>query len=261
MTKFTPKIPDEEVNFTKESPLKDFLLLLCGVVGLLLILGYSANFALQRYLPSLSFKQEVDFFNSKNPLSKTFKTDEKLNEFVMKLWQPFDEEGHVTFVPEIQESKEVNAFMGVGGQMTVTKGLLTELKTLNGLSFVLCHELGHFYHRHVIKKLGRKMTFSTLSYLFGLGSADGIINFVSNSFSRKEEAEADHFAVTCVQKQFGHVDGIDEFFSLIISKENLLERVPFLHTHPISKERLESIELLSIQLGYSLTGNLINSPF
>ncbi|MCR9205530.1 MAG: M48 family metallopeptidase, partial [Halobacteriovoraceae bacterium] len=266
MPTFNPKEPDEEVNYGKEHPLKDVLSMLT-IVGLsfvviLLALDYST-----RFIPYfIGLDTETKLFSSeylekfkRSNKSPTKNNEESLQALVNQLWLPFDEDLGIKFSPTILKSEQPNAFMSVGGQLSITSGLLKKITSLNGLGFVVCHELGHFYHRHIIRRMGRSLGISVLFYLVGIGDMKRVANFASQTFTRKDESEADAFAVDCVQKRFGHMAGFDEFFELVLKEESLLEQIPFLSTHPVTTSRIDAIELLSTKKGYSLMGK--TAPF
>lgn len=261
MAKYNPKIPDEDVNYDKEHPLKDVLSLLLVVAlslgVLLLALDYSTRFI--PYFVGLDTETKLFSSHYIKDLKGKVKTklnpkEEMLTSFVNELWLPFDNDLNIKFSPSLIPSKDPNAFMTVGGQLSLTTGLLEDIQSMNGLSFVICHELGHFYHRHVIRRMGRTLGINILFYLLGIGNMERVANFASQSFSRKDESEADAFAVECVQKRFGHMEGFDEFFKLVMKKETALDKIPFLSTHPVTSSRVHAIEALSIKKGFSLNG-------
>lgn len=254
MTNFNPKTPDEEVNYSKEHPLKDFAILVGGLFVIIIALIFILDFSMGHIATFVNLESEVSWFGKSAPKQED---SIEVTELVNELWLPFDEERKITFHPRILPLGEPNAFMTVGGDMTVTNGLLKEMKSLNALGFVLCHELGHFYHRHVIKRMGTNLGISALLKLVGVGSVEDVVSFAAKSFSRKDEAEADAFAVDCVQKRFGHMKDFDSFFQVILKKESLLDKVSFISTHPITTSRINAIGQLAVEKGYSLEGPVL----
>lgn len=179
---------------------------------------------------------------------------QRLKDLTHDLWQPYDQKRGVTFSVNIMSSKSLNAFIHFGGKILITTQLLKEIKTLNGLSFVLCHELGHFLYRHMITVWGRKLGISLLLHLAGIKNIDDFLKISQSRYSRKHETDADSFAVQCLQKRFGHLGGFDEFFNLVLEKESFIDKIDFMKTHPVTEMRIHQIELMAIKQGLSLTG-------
>lgn len=260
MTEFKPKVPDEEVNYDKEHPIKDVLSMLAIIIVSFGILLFVLDFSSRYIAHFVDLETEARIFNSETfAFLDKGKPQQEIDVFVNELWLPFDEERKISFHPSILNTSEPNAFMSVGGKLSITDGLLKDIKNRNGLAFVICHELGHFYHRHVIRRVGRGLGIKLLFSLAGIGDMKKVLNFAGQSFSRGDETEADKFAVSCVQKRFGHLKGFDEFFHLVMSKETALDKIPFLSTHPVTSSRLTNIVTEATKKGFSLEGPL--EPF
>jgi predicted Zn-dependent protease len=261
MAAYKPKIPKESVNYSKEHPLKDFLAMGVGLVVVVTIAVVSFDYISGFVIDRIPLKTEIEWFGNSKGRSKIEQSpqEKKLSNLMSKLWAPYSEEVQANFSIDIMAEKDMNAFTGVGAKFYFTTGLLDKTKSLNSLGFVICHELGHFYHRHVLRQSGRKIMTSLFLSLVGLGDmSEGLIGAgsaaLSLKFSRDDERQADSFALDCQQKFFGHVNGFDEFFININKSEGAIPA--FMSTHPKSLARIEELKITAIERGYSLEGEL-----
>jgi len=195
-------------------------------------------------------------------LKRGQRSKEKLSLLIDQLWLPFSEVSTSAIPLNVKtiSQEEMNAFTGVGANFYFTTGLLKKTKSLNSLVFVACHELGHFYHRHVLRRSSRVIIMNLLFRMVGLGSlGDSLIGVGSEAlslkFSRDDELEADTFALDCQQKYLGHVAGFDEFFISIEKNES--KYLSFISTHPKSAARIQELKLQAIAKGFSLEGEII----
>ncbi|MCL2294691.1 MAG: M48 family metallopeptidase [Spirochaetes bacterium] len=177
-----------------------------------------------------------------------------------------------------KRSKHSNAyFTGLGKTKRVVlfDTLLNLLKD-NELEAVLAHEIGHYKKRHLIKGIILSLAvmfcgffvislllhFEPLFLAFGFtgSSTYGIITLMMlysscftffltplfNLFSRKNEYEADRYAVLAVENKESLKDAL-----LKLGKDNLSNPVPhplysfFHYSHPVLSERLKAIEKTS----------------
>lgn len=255
---YKPKKPLEGVNSSVESPLSDavFLTLLtAGVVCVGITILIVASSYLVRFF---SIEMETKYFQSE------FKEDrgedeKRLQELVNSLWASFPESEKTKVHVSISKAKEVNAYMAPGGNMTVTQGLLDNLEYENEIAFVVCHELGHFYNRDVVRGLSRRLSVAVVLSFIGIGDSLNILGKGSESiqlvFDRSQESKADEFALQCMDKYYGHVQGYDAFFKHAISKRKLGKTsrkfLSFMQTHPLTEDRIKKlssiIEKLSLK--------------
>lgn len=252
---YVPKDIPEGINVQRGHPLKDFvkLLTICliGFVVIYGILGLVSDQLSQR----ITYQQEVEYFGRFDRMKRKLETNkalrsEKLDELVKSLWAHYPESKDAPLDTYILREKGLNAFMALGGRLMVTEGALEELKNENELAFVICHELGHFYGRHVIKAMGRSLSLTVLSSLMGIQETSAkFINsateFGDLSFSRKQETEADLFAMDCLNQHYGHVAGYDEFFKQVKKGEFSLQNsklMKYSSTHPVTQDRLDKLD-------------------
>ena len=163
------------------------------------------------------------------------------------------------------------AFTGIGKSKRVILGD-TMLEKLNQEEIlgVLSHELGHYDKNHLWKGIGLSMILTylglflvsmiynqmypmiaeshyTIAALPLLGILLSLYNFItspiSNAYSRKNEREADDFAVELTENKEAFISGLKK-----LSKQNLSDPNPhplavfFYYSHPPMKERLDRLK-------------------
>ncbi len=151
----------------------------------------------------------------------------------------------------VSRSHDVNAFATAGGIIICNRGLIEKAQSLEEIIGVLAHELGHVELRHVSRSmltaLGTTGSVIVLSALVG-GDVATVISQMSGvlqlKYSRSQEQKADDRGFTLLVKSNVSPAGLVTFFK----KLEVLPSVPssvnlsFLSTHPLTRERIESIE-------------------
>lgn len=144
----------------------------------------------------------------------------------------------------ILDEKTPNAFAFPGGTIGVTSGLLDLLDEEIEIAFVLGHELGHFAHRDHLQGMGRALGFRmVMMIVFGSGpganSLGDMVEFVfQRDYSQESERQADCFGLELVHGAYGHVDGVDRLFRILLEKGALPGWAYMFATHPSPKERI-----------------------
>jgi len=262
MNGFKPTGPmPENINRSDEHPLFSFTSLLFQA-GLILVscflVLYLIGFLIAK---TVSMENEYEYLNS-------FFSDEKKEDkgkyydLTNELWQRMTKNQTIVFNPEVM-SGSPNAFILPGGQIYLTEEFLEQTESENELSFVLCHELGHFYHRHTINGLAHQIVTGIFSLMLGGGdSAAGFTGltqvFVQSKFSREQETKADEFALQCMNKRYGHVNGNSEFFNKIKKYESALQSKYF-SSHPATDDRIKDLNEFILSNNYINEGEL--TPF
>lgn len=251
-----PKIPND-INKSKEHPLKDFIGLFFNA-AFLLVGFYIIVFLLVQLTVAVvprSFENKIAVY-----LSDQAKDNLKIQNLVQSLWQGAEPNEQIEFLVSTQKGDK-NAFMAPGGFMILTSGLLDSLDSENELSFVICHELGHFYHRHPLTQLANNLVHISLGGLVsnsspGLESAGRLTNLMRLKHSRSNETEADEFALSCLNKRYGHIQAFDHFFQKVSKESKLPKLLGYLSTHPISEERIQHLKAYALKLGLAEQGEL-----
>jgi predicted Zn-dependent protease len=157
------------------------------------------------------------------------------------------------------DTADPNAVALPGGGIGVTRGLLERVESDIGLATVLAHELGHHQNRHNLRLLGRALLSRILiAVVFGeSGSAvaEVPLALAESGYSRRQEIEADEFALHLVHDRFGHTRGSLEFFELIRDDDTgLTGWGAFLSTHPLTDDRIERLRELQRGLEEPISG-------
>jgi Zn-dependent protease with chaperone function len=152
------------------------------------------------------------------------------------------------------DEPDPNAVALPGGGIGLTRGLLDRVDSDIGLATVLAHELGHHQGRHNLRLLGRAiLSRMVIALLFGeSGSvmAEVPLFLAESGYSRRQEAEADEFALRLVNDHFGHTRGSLEFFELVRDEfeAGTHQWGTFLSTHPLTVDRIERLHELQREM-------------
>jgi len=147
----------------------------------------------------------------------------------------------------ILRNSMVNAFALPDKQLVLYSELIEFCDTPEELASVMAHEIGHMYHKHVMKKLVKEIGLSMLFAVIS-GDAGGKImkdiakKISSTSFDREYEEEADSFAVETMQKAGLDPIHFANFLYNIANKfQGMPESLEFISTHPDSKKRAAEV--------------------
>jgi len=266
--KFTARQPGINVNVSPTHPLKEFAILAGGllaiVVGVYLALGLVVDLIVPRLSMDLEKKLAGAFVGRLVENEDVADTTQSLQSLVDRLQDrcaplPYSITVHVT------EADAVNAAALPGGHMVVFTGLLAEMTSENELAFVLAHELGHFANRDHLRGLGRALVLMTASTLL-LGADNSINSMIGQgmvltelSFSRKQESQADEFALETLFCHYGHVADATSFFNKIPEDGDPGRFGHYFASHPENRRRIGHLEDLAQERGYP-TGNPLPLP-
>jgi predicted Zn-dependent protease len=262
---YEAKTIPEGINTSKEHPLRELAILLGGISMVIIIvtslLALSTDYLIQ-YIP---VEKENQWFandalaglQAGKPASNSTlaaNVEAQLQQIIEQL-RPGDKPDF-RFTVKLLESDVPNAFIVPGGHIFVTSALLQQVESENGLAMVLAHEMGHHYHRHPLRGLGRALVISlALMVISGTDNDSLVQGFVGNtvlltslSFNRDQEREADNLGVELLVKRYGHASGASEFFeSMKGQPESSLETPEFMESHPGVGERIDMLQQRSRQ--------------
>lgn len=257
--KFTPRLPRENVNISKVSPLRELFVLLSAVLGGVLIIYFVLGVALDiivSRMPDQADKILGTFFsahyNFEREPSPAEKETQKLLDDLVQYLPPRSLE----FTVRIADNTQVNAMALPGGHILVFSGLISEIQSENELAMVLAHELGHFVHRDHLRGLGRRVVLVLLSVaFFGVDSpitelAQRTLATAELRFSRAQEEAADNFALHLLNKKYGHVAGATDFFDRLKDKQRRPRFLAYFSTHPHHRDRVVLLEAEIRKSGY-----------
>ena len=248
-----PEIP-EGINYSQTHPLKEFVLLMAGVLGTLLVIFAALAFFADRLAHHIPFSVEKDI--------ETFVVSGSGQNASMTayLQQLAD---RIAITQELEEGMEirvhyvdddvVNAYATLGGNVIFFRGLLEKMPHENALAMIMAHEIAHIKHRHPIRSLGKGIVIGVAVSLIDSSMGDAIVSdIVGNTgmltmlkYSRTHENEADDTALASLNQLYGHVHGADELFKYIseTSKGDFDFRPEFLTTHPDVEKRIAKIQV------------------
>ena len=244
-----PELP-EGINTTDEHPLKEFAILLGGLVLFVIVavavISYSANY-LARFIP---FETELSLTRSYVEQMDRFPEQEfYLQALADRLSDVMDLPEDMTITVHYDDADTLNAFATLGGNIVLYKGLLEKLPDENAVAMVMAHEIAHIKHRDPIASIGRGVAISVaLSVLVDLDNGGILGNaglYTVLKFNRDMESAADADALLALQRLYGHVEGAETLFQVFIdeSKEKDISQLPqFFQTHPLGENRIERIK-------------------
>lgn len=265
--KFTPRLPQENVNISKTPPLREFFVLSSGILGGILAIYLILGFALDIMVEEMPYKLDKVigiFFNrayySEKPLSSADKSAQALLD---ELAQYMQIEHSLSFKVRIADNDDINAVALPGGYILVYSGLIREIESENELAMVLAHELGHFAHRDHLRGLGRGVVLVFLSSaFFGVDSSvtdimQKMLLTADRKYSRRQEVKADNFALDLVYRKYGHAGGTTDFFDRMRGKDKLPQFFSFFSSHPHFIERTLLLEKEIDKKGYKIRDKLL----
>ena len=189
----------------------------------------------------------------------------------------------------ILDSNEINAFATPGGHILVTRGLIAAANSEDALAGVIAHEIAHIHLKHGInsisasrrRDIGRAFTqdlrtglaiaglFSStarqisqtidtvsagineLVGLFGYSVNDIINSMVVNGYSRRQELEADNYAMTLMSAAGYNPQGLIDMLRQLSVVQ--VAGSGFGRTHPAPSDRLTNAE--STILNFNVADN------
>ena len=260
---YQPSLPERNDNVSHQQPLREFFVLMAGVVVFVLIGYWALGLVVDVAVDYLSPEQEAELFPKLGidwDLGEESmpKEQARLQHLVEALKPCLSLPYPITV--SLVKSDAINAMALPGGKMVVFSGILDAVSSTNGLMFVLAHELGHFKNRDQLRLMGRGIVLSILAMLaFGgdSGFSDilaSTINLRTAKYSQSRESKADHTALQALQCHFGHVGGATELFETLQSQE---ERHAFgfshyFSSHPELQQRIDDLHKFAQESGYTV---------
>ncbi len=261
--KYSPRLPEKNVNVTPTSPLRDFVLMLGGMallfIAVYVVLGLAVDFMVPRISPETE-KMLGDYLKAKWSGSEEFPEQQKQLQVLLDKIQSKCGELRYQLAINVAESDMINALALPGGEKVILTGLLEKVQSENELAFVLAHEMGHFANRDHLSELGRGLVFMAMSIgVFGPNSFVGeqvgkLLQVSEMSFSRKHESMADAYALGIQNCFYGHVTGATDFFKYTDQLEKEHFTGHYLSSHPESQQRIAALNDLAVERGYTLAG-------
>ncbi|MCF8067541.1 MAG: M48 family metallopeptidase [Desulfobacterales bacterium] len=251
MIKFTPKTVTENLNIVKTSPLKQCFILLAGLLAIIFVFYFLLGLSVSWIAPHISpaFEKKIGrLFEDRFYQNENMDESKRLRAILNNLLKGVDEETKAFGIEvRVENNPMINAVALPGGTIVVFSGLLKEIKSDNEAAFVLAHEIGHFKNRDHLKGLGRGLVLLTAS-VFLTGNDSIATNFIFSQignlemkFSRKQEKEADLFALHLIYDMTGQADGAASFMKVIASQDKRSNLSYYFASHPHPETRMEYI--------------------
>ena len=148
-----PILPDH-INNKNEHPLKDFLVLAIAVVLLISAATWALASSASWLAPKIPYAWELawqtttpdsDAQDTDTVTMDQRNTEQALSQLLNKL---IGEHALPVSVHYLADEATPNAFATLGGHIFITRGLLENVQSENGLAMVLAHEYAHIELRH-----------------------------------------------------------------------------------------------------------------
>jgi len=272
---FEPGLPDERVNVTATSPLRDAAVLIGGLAGVVAALALTGALLVDQLVPRLPPSAETRVFGgvwlpggAADGDAPAAPGTQALQDIVNRLERHWPENPYELRVA-IWQDFSPNAFALPGGWIAVTSGLLDLVRSENELAFVLGHEIGHFRNRDHLRGLGRGVAMGIVLAAVGVSGAGAAVSVATlagqlaqRGFDRDQETDADQFGLALLATEYGHVGGAARFFASTPHREDPLETPlsTYLSTHPLSDERIAAVARFARENGYRVNGALLPLP-
>lgn len=256
--KYTPKELEGNVNISDTPPIKEFTILLIGILGILIGIYMALGLAVDLIVPWVPQRIEKNLggvFLENYGIGVKTPASEQLQQLLDSLTGALPE-NELSFKIHLIEQSQPNAMALPGGHIVVCSGILKDVGSENGLAFVLSHELGHFAHRDHLRGLGRGLILWAFSAVL-TGNNSVITDFLARSlvnvemkFSQRQETMADLFALDLLQQRYGHVGGAEEFMENVCMKEKRGRLSYYFASHPHPRNRIKAMEEYIKEKGY-----------
>ena len=246
-----PKVP-EGFNVSEEHPLKEFILLVCGIGAVVAAVVFALTLLAQNVARAIPFEMEkklaaIADFSVNTDNQKPSEIENYLSALASKLAIQQDLPEGMTITLHYSNQNIVNAFATLGGHIFVYQGLIDKLPHENALAMVIAHEIAHIQHRDPIVAMGRGVTMMLVLALFTGGDSAVAQQFLGQiglvtalNFNREQELAADNVALETLQSFYGHVKGAEVLFEVLSEEEGEMP-LAFLSTHPVTQSRIDRI--------------------
>lgn len=250
--KYTAALPEHNDNVSHEHPLKDFFLLLAALVAVAALafwlLGLMIDSVVDRLSPEAEARlNKLVAVDAGAAPKREAAKQARLQALVdgMKACAQVDVPARVTLV----NSTHPNAAVVPGGRIIVFAGLIDKVKSENGLSFVLAHELAHVANRDHLRAMGRGIVLYGIASVL-TGSDSGVSQMLAPvghlgqaSYSRERESLADDKALQILNCRYGHAGGATELFESLKSGDGgMVGMSHYLSSHPSMQHRIDAVK-------------------
>lgn len=260
-----PDIP-EGINYSREHPLKEFVLLSGGlllvtVIAALVLVLFAERLA--GYVPFSAELKIVELHMKAQPVQPAQPIETYLQNLADRLARAEGMPPDMKVVINYQDSELVNAFATLGGRIVMFRGLLEQMPDENSVAMVLGHEIAHIKYRHPIRSMGRGIVLGVAMTLFSTAAGNDMVShalgetglLTALKFSRDQERQADNAALTALHKVYGHVGGSEGVLRLLQQQNRgRMNDVEFFNSHPLTEDRISALALQASRQGWPTDG-------
>ncbi|TMA32368.1 MAG: heavy metal-binding domain-containing protein [Deltaproteobacteria bacterium] len=144
---FDGRLPREGINTSPEHPLREFALLVAGLLGAVAACIAIAALAIDRLVPLVPPALEARWFGGwLAPGKSSDPRAAQVQALLDRIASHWDDRPY-PFRADVLDEPDPNALALPGGTILVTSGLLAQVASENELALVLGHELGHYRAR------------------------------------------------------------------------------------------------------------------
>ena len=248
--KYQPVLPEHNDNVAPQHPLKDFAVILAWLLVIAAGVFWLMGLAVDAVVDRLDHEDEARLValmpTQSAPAGKPAPQQVKLQAMVdgMRACAGLRLPATVT----VNQSEHANAAVLPGGHIVVFSGLTDQVKSENGLAFVLAHELAHITQRDHLRAMGRGVVLFGISAVL-LGSDSGLTELLAPvsslghaTYSRTREAAADAAALRTLNCRYGHAGGATELFESIRARDgDGFALSHYVASHPAMSERIGAL--------------------
>ncbi len=261
--KYKPSLPEDNDNVSHDQPVREFVLLFSGITIFLLLVFWILGLFVDRAVDYISPEMEAMMFSSVGASASELEdgSDPRQAE-LQNMVDALQECTHLAYPLKVHlvDSDDANAMALPGGRIFVLNGLLDNVMSENGLSFVLAHELAHFKNRDHLRGMGRGIVFSTVAALMtGAGSNltqlfTPTVGFSQAQYSQERESLADQQALQILGCYYGHVGGATEFFEAMKPDDKKRGNVlaHYFASHPEAVQRINNLHEMASTLNLAI---------
>jgi len=162
----------------------------------------------------------------------------------------------------LADPQTINAFALPGGQVSITVGMLRQLKTEAELAAVLGHEVGHVVGRHSAAQLSKSQFASALVGAVGVATYDGsmqgqqnaaiaaaVAQLVTMRFGREDELQSDSLGIHFMKQAGYDPEGMVGLMAVLGQAGGGKRQPEFFSTHPSPENRMGRIKAMAAQVG------------
>lgn len=155
----------------------------------------------------------------------------------------------------LNDPQTVNAFALPGGQVFITRGLLTRLSSDAQVAGVLGHEVGHVVHRHAAEQMAKGQLGQLLGAAAGVAADDGqgrgqrtaavavmVNQMMQLRYSRQDESEADRYGVDAMAEAGYQPRAMLEVLEILKQASTGPRPPEMLSSHPLPETRIAELE-------------------